>query len=112
MAWEISIGHESWQTIWKALQFQAREDRQQLVEALAMDDFARGEQELEDRFKWAARVRKYRALGDEELANAVYERVREHRTCSNGGHEIFLDREGYRTLSWVEIESMAAGAVA
>lgn len=41
-----------------------------------------------------------RRLATDELADLVWERMEDHRTCSNGGHEAYACPDGCHTVSF------------
>lgn len=86
-AWEISIGSEAWNDIYRAL---PHIGRYRIINALRTND---------------PRLTKLVNIPDEELADMLYYQIHDgHRSCSYGGYDIYLDRHGYDMISWDEID--------
>lgn len=83
MAWEICMSGEGWADLYDAINAL---DRATLIDAIANDNFiVTGD---EGRTVLAG-------LTHDVLADEVYARVQDHRTCDNGGFSIWLDRGGF-----------------
>lgn len=102
MAWSISHTEEAWEiaelrlslkkwlpTIRKAL---IDDDLEAWEEADDGSDIRSADEVIRD-----SRA-SYRGLSQEELVGIMLDRIREHMTCTNGGHEFYLDRQGYHTV--------------
>ena len=120
MTWEISISSESWNLIYGACHQLAIDDPNRVIVALMANECAKCKHEdNEDTTAdyecggdlcleyWNAGIDRLSALPPDVLGDMLYEGIEEHRNCSDGGHEIYLDRDGFDRLDWDDIERMA-----
>jgi len=99
MAWQISMSAEGWSNVRRNLHGMAKD---KLVVALTDDLF----EELEERgveladieLAVADRRRDWESLPQDMLADICYDRVCHNDTCDNGGHRVWIDRQGYQTV--------------
>lgn len=90
MAWSISMTQEGWANVHANLQ---RKSIQWLAEALAADaDPDEYEVEL---IKF---IRASYMFGSEYLADEALKRIEENDLCDNGGHAVWVDKEGHCTV--------------
>lgn len=97
MAWEISHTHEAWANARHNLSLWERDD---LIQALSDDAFELAEQGDHTDPADAARV--LEELLEDSPKDLIVEMcirtIEDHQTCSNGGHNFWIDREGYHTV--------------
>ncbi len=97
MAWEISHAPEAWDTARKNLEGWSRDS---LTEALTDDAFELAEQTGHTDPQDAADVLA-ELIADtphDLLVDLCMEAIAVHRTCDNGGHNFWIDREGFHTV--------------
>jgi hypothetical protein len=96
MAWGISHSPEAWENARANL---LNWDREALLNALYDDAFSRAGG-AGDSAEDAADV--FRSLIEdepiEELVEKCMSAIAAHGTCSNGGHEFYIDPEGFHTV--------------
>lgn len=97
MAWEISHTTEAWDNARRNL---AQWDRGQLIEALTDDAFEGQEEAGHDNPSEAADVLRELLVDapHDELVGMAYSSIEVHQTCSNGGYDFWIDRQGYHTV--------------
>lgn len=105
MAWEISHTQEAWDNARSNLEHWTRD---RLITALADDAFEAQEEGGHDNADQAADVlRDVLANADQcDLVEMTIASISTHQTCSNGGHDFWIDRQGYHTVS-VSLEAPA-----
>lgn len=98
MAWEISHSQGAWDTARANLEHWSCEA---LIAALADDVFEAQEEGGHDNGSEAADVlRDVLADADQcDLVEMAIASISTHQTCSNGGHDFWIDRQGYHTVS-------------
>lgn len=122
MAWEISHTQEAWDNARHNLGLW---DRDKLIQALSDDAFELAEQgDHTDPADAAAALEEL--LEDtprDLLVDLCMTTIEDHRTCSNGGHSFWIDREGYHTVMvdmaapedsphWAELPELEADDIA
>ena len=121
MAWEISVGPEAWgeirenlekidyDTLVEVLISNLQADTRKLVQEMVRDRFADTEElltlsYLEDMVElpdyYLPKKMSLQQLPKDILEDRVFEGIEKHRTCSNGGHLIYLDSEGWYRMDW------------
>lgn len=101
MSWEISHTADAWDNVEQRLAL--KKWIVPMRRALVIDDVAKWKTDEEDRrpefqvIKVATAV--YRDYAHQRLVEETMNRIQDHRTCSNGGHEFYLDREGWYSVS-------------
>jgi len=97
MAWEISMSMEGWGDVRCNLHAM---DKQELIDAIADDELEAMETMPGDSDEiCAARKAELDQLDQDTLADAAYDLIAEHNTCDNGGHAVWIDRQGFHTVS-------------
>ena len=94
MAWEISMNAEGWDQVSRNVYGMTVSD---LVEAIVDDEFEKATPDDIDSFL-AARKQHYAGVPQDCLASHAMELIRENNTCDNGGHAVWIDKEGYQTV--------------
>ncbi len=105
MAWEISHSPEAWDNAARNL---ATWDREQLIEALTDDAFEEQEEAGSDNPQLAADTLRELLENADGFGNALVAHdtlvdmalrtIERHNTCSNGGHDFWIDRQGFHTV--------------
>ncbi len=94
MAWEICMSNEGWNNVYENLH---EMDNDTLARALAYDDYEKlyeiGDGDVDKAFE--GYKAKYAGLTNDVLADECYQRVYENNTCVNGGHFVYVDKDGY-----------------
>ena len=104
MTWELDYGNaEQWEGIRNNLH---DTPKRELVEALTANylDECQDKQGVllspqSAEFLAKSAEIEYSNLPQDLLANTCYEYVEKHMTCTNGGFEAYIDRNGYYTVS-------------
>lgn len=103
MAWEISITAEGWTLLRDILHTWKRSS---LMQAILDDRFEqveqRGGSDVHAARAALALYRRIRLAPQDALADRAFELLEENNTCSNGGYEYWIDREGYHTVDLPE----------
>jgi hypothetical protein len=77
--------------------------------ALVIDDVAKWKTDEEDQRPEQQVIKvgnaKYKAYSHQRLVEEIMLRIEDHLTCSNGGHEFYLDREGWYSVSCSELQA-------
>ena len=105
MAWEISHMTEAWDAARTNLDGWSRD---RIVEALTDDAFECAEQNGQDGAAAADILRsmieetdhtgRIQMVPHDVLVDMAIHTIGLHNTCTNGGHEFYIDREGYHTV--------------
>jgi hypothetical protein len=115
MAWEISHSQEAFDNARHNL---ALWDRDKLIDALSDDAFELAEQGGHSDPADAAQavLELLEDTPQDLLVDICMTTIEDHRTCSNGGHDFWIDREGFHTVpvdfqapedsSWAELPEM------
>jgi len=102
MTWEISISAEGWGSIHDNLHNMPREDLEQAIVANRIDErqdrqgmplSIQGMQFFERSFTKALA-----GVAQDVLADLCMFYVEKHNSCSNGGWEAYIDKDGYHTV--------------
>lgn len=106
MAWEISWGAETWSLLREALN---RMPRERLLEALVQQKVNDSEAVTSAEIEFVENQTKasLSSVPIDLLADRLMENIESHRTCSNGGHEVYLDSEGWFTIKADDLERLA-----
>ena len=98
-AWEISMSKEGWENVDENLHGMSVEE---LAEAIASDDFAETADERDllsgDISFYEEKKAKYLELHQDVLADEAYKRVKKNNTSDNGGHMVWIDKEGFNKV--------------
>lgn len=101
--WEISHTQEAWENA--EMRLSLKKYRKLMIDALVADDEALLEEEGDlpddfdsDRFYRQA-LAKYRKFDHSYLVEEVMDRMQDHRCCTDGGFEFYLDRSGWYSIS-------------
>ncbi len=98
MAWEISHSPEAWDAARTNLEGWTRD---QLVEALTDDAFEAAENNEQSGSEAAdllGDLLEENEVAHDTLVDMAIRSIELHMTCTNGGHEFYIDREGYHTV--------------
>jgi len=120
MRWEISVSPDAWSDLYEALHYLAENEPEFLVNAMVehrcylcrkmreeqmTDDDRCGDPRCED---FIASTKKfYEGLPRDILAQTVCDTIVEHRSCSYGGHNVYIDGAGRYQIPWDVIEQYA-----
>jgi hypothetical protein len=110
MAWGISMTAEGWDNVRRNLEHWTCE---RLINALCDDRFQevvehKGGSQHAHKAADALR-RRIKDLPQDILADEAYMLIERHNTCDNGGWAVWIDREGYHTVSVdLDDDNMAA----
>jgi len=91
MSWEISHSVEAWESVRKRLSL--KKWIPHMRTALENRAFDSVEGLNDPQFK--VEVKRIKALSHQDLVDETMAVIEEHNTCSSGGHEFYLDAEGY-----------------
>ena len=98
-AWEISMSPEGWNNVYENLHGMSVEE---LAEAIASDDFAKINDEKDplggDISFLETKEEYYLKLPQDVLADEAYKRIEENNTSDNGGHMVWIDKEGFHKV--------------
>lgn len=101
MSWEISHTADAWENVRERLSL--KKWIAPMRRALTIDDVAKWKTDDDDPRYEAKVIReghaKYKAYSHQQLVEETMARIEDHRTCSNGGFEFYLDREGWYSVS-------------
>ena len=101
MAWEISMTAEGWRLVWEELT--TKWTQEQLIQAIVDDEYESIEhivgRNLLDCIDWLHHKAELGRLAHDILVNECMELIEEHNTCDNGGHAVWIDREGYHRVT-------------
>jgi hypothetical protein len=105
LSWEISHTQEAWENVRERLSL--KKWIVPMRRALVIDDVAKWKTDEEDQ-RFEQQVievgeAKYKNCSHQQLVEVTMLRIEDHRTCSNGGHEFYLDREGWYSVSCDDI---------
>lgn len=101
MSWEISHTQQAWYNVRSRLGL--KKWIVPMRRALVIDDVAKWKTDEDDQRPEAQVIKegetKYKTYAHPQLVEETMLRIEDHRTCSNGGHEFYLDREGWYSVS-------------
>jgi hypothetical protein len=105
MSWEISHTENAWENVRERLSL--KKWIVPMRNALVLDDVAKWRDNADDERSEAQVIKQgnaiYRRCNHEQLVNETMARIEDHRTCSNGGHKFYLDRQGWYSVSCEEL---------
>lgn len=105
MSREISHTQDAWTNVRERLSFKPW--IAPMRKALVFDDVCQWRTDQEDERTEDQVIKEgvalYKTYDHQQLVAETMNRIRDHRTCSNGGHEFYLDREGWYSVSCDEL---------
>ncbi len=101
MSWEISHTREAWENVRERLSL--KKWIAPMRKALVIDDVAKWKTDEDNRSPEFQVIKvaeaRYKQFSHQQLVEETMARIEDHRTCSNGGFEFYLDREGWYSVS-------------